>query len=113
MCGNSLVIAGLAANLESHPNLRLHRVNGLEPSLAQQIAVLHPDVVIFDLTADLPDNAFLLLQEQPQLLLIGIDLNRHEIIQWTGQHAPAQTAQDVMQTIQRWAELKTQSPIPS
>jgi len=106
--GVSLVIEGLAASLGSHPDLSLHRINGRGLFLAEQLTALRPDVVIFDLVAAPPDNAFLSLWEQPQVLLIGVDLNRHEMFQWVGQCARAQTTQDVIRAIQGWTKAQGQ-----
>jgi hypothetical protein len=106
--GASLVMSGLAASLENETNLSLYQLKGCEGQAAPQLAALHPDVVIFDLAAGPPDNAFLLLWEQSQVLLIGVDLNRHTLLQWAGQQARAQTTQDVVQAIQHWTELKSQ-----
>ncbi len=106
--GNSLVIEGLAVSLTSYPGLTLHQVNGRGWHWMEQLTALHPDVVIFDLAAGPPDHAFLLLWEQPQVLLIGVDLARHEMFQWAGQCARAQTTQDVIRAIQGWTKAQGQ-----
>lgn len=100
--GTSLVISGLAATLERQPRLRLHRLSEGDPGLA----ALRPDVLIFDASASLspgpPAAALALLREQPHLLLIGVDLAGHELLQWSGQHARALTVQDLLQVITQW-----------
>ena len=111
--GTSLVISGLAATLERQPQLRLHRLSEGEPGLA----ALRPDVLIFDASTSLstgasaslspgppagpPPEALALLQEQAHLLLIGVDLARHEMRLWSGQHARALTVQDLLQVIRQ------------
>lgn len=103
--GNSLVMGGIGANLSNQPNLSLHQVQSDGPELARQLAALHPDVLIFDLATDRPDDIWDWLQEQPHCLLLGIDLHRQQIHQWRGQQTRALTMQDLVTAIQQETNL--------
>jgi len=103
--GNSLVLTGIAASLASQPHLTLYQVKTNGRDLTRDLATLKPDVLIFDLTTNQLQDTLILLQEQSHCLLIGIDINTHEMRQWASQHARALTIQDLVQAIHNGTSL--------
>ena len=90
--GNSVVLAGIEAglNLDSHTEvIRRARTDHVE-----DLAELHPDVVIFDVDDVQPGFLRSQLQSQTDLLLIGIDTECHELL-LTGQAARSITLDQI------------------
>ncbi len=104
--GNSLLMGGLAASLAKQSQFTLQHAPGETPDLAQQLALLHPDVLIFEVSAAPPLAVCLALQAHSPCLLLGIDLKHNTLLQWIGWQTPAQTLQDVLQTIDIWARAE-------
>jgi hypothetical protein len=99
--GTSLIMEGIASSLANYPNLVLHPIHEQGQAFMQHLGTLHPEVLIFDLAADLPHEVLALLRDQAQCLLLGIDLQRQEMHHWFGQHTRAFTLQDLVQAIQQ------------
>ncbi len=123
--GNSLLMAGLEASLREQPGLDVVQVDATLPNAAQRLSALHPDVVIFDLSAPPstpsttlrpgfqpfgyaqarlpPSNLHLptsILQEHPGISLIGLDLNSNKVLVLSGQEHTVLAANDLAQIIQ-------------
>ncbi|MCJ7556197.1 MAG: hypothetical protein MUP90_04695 [Gammaproteobacteria bacterium] len=92
-----MILAGIAASIGMDPDFE---VVGHEVTIDQQdLYALHPDVVIFDLEAVQPDFRYMLAQELPGLLLIGIDPETNRAVVWSGQKAEGMSSQDLVQVI--------------
>ena len=100
--GNSLVVSSIAASLADQPHLTLCRLETPVPDLAQRIASLVPDVLIFDLAAAHPDYAITLLQEYPRLLLIGVDVASARTLVLSGRQSQALTIDDLIHVIETY-----------
>lgn len=97
--GDSLIMAGVRANLSVCPGLDLILLDQPLARPGEQICALHPDTIIFDLGSTQPDIFFCLLQ-QPSLLLIGLDPESHQALVWSGRRVCALSAQDLLQAIE-------------
>ena len=115
--GNSLFMAGVEASLRGQPGLDVVRIDATFPNPVQRLDALHPDVIIFDLTAPpstlpafgyaqarLPTSnlhsPFSILQKHPGLSLIGLDLNSNQVLVLSGQQHTVLAADDLAQVIQ-------------
>lgn len=110
--GDSLILAGVRAGLESCPDLQ---VLFLDRSLEEPLDAIRaccPATFIFDMDAVQPDFQLSLLQ-QPGLLLVGIDPKTHQALVWSGQPTRAYTTEDLLKVIQRHDPDKSgpQNPI--
>jgi len=108
--GNSLVLCGIQATLKTYPGFT---VIGFDSAVNQQeLLSLDPSVVIFDLGAC--ESEFLLAQTQelPNLLLIGIDAESHEVL-LTGQAASSITLEHITQIVQSWVRYSVDRPVSS
>ena len=81
------------------------RIDATPPDTMQQLDILQPDVVIFDLTA--PDSLFsnsqfftAILQKHPGMSLIGLDPNSNKALVLSGQEQTVLAANDLAQAIQ-------------
>lgn len=97
--GDSLILAGVRADLSACPGLEIILLDQPLARPAEQICALRPDVVIFDLQAAQPDFPFCLLQ-LPDLLLIGLDPETHQALVWSGRQEAAVEARDLLEIIQ-------------
>ncbi len=98
--GDSIVLAGVKASLSVSPDLELI---ALEELPADWVAILHelqPSAVIFDLGNRRLDFPLAVLQ-QSNLLLIGVDPDRNQVLLWSGQHLCGLSGQDLLGVIQK------------
>ena len=84
LVGRSVLLDTLAAGLRRFPDIAIIPLPapplGMEP-----LAALRPDVILFDVGADFPQCAFVLLQRRPGLRLIGLDADRNRAVVWSAQ----------------------------
>jgi len=105
LIGNSLLIAGLEASLKDRPEMDARRIDVTPFDVVQQLDILQPDVIIFDLTvldSLFSDSQFLttILQKHPGMLLIGLDPNSNKALALSGQEHTVLAANDLAQAIQ-------------
>lgn len=94
--GNSLVLAGMRASLEACPGLEVIALDGL----SSEAELLAPDVsvVVFDMGAIQSEFLLTRIQAQPDLLLIGIDPESHEVL-LSGQDAGSIALTQILQIV--------------
>ena len=97
VCGDSLLLAGVQASLGLDPSVEViaHPLPITEPELL----ALQPRAVIFDTQALQPDFRYMLAQELPGLLLIGIDPATNHVLIWSGHHLQELSTQDLVKVI--------------
>jgi DNA-binding NarL/FixJ family response regulator len=95
--GNTVVLAGIEARLRLDPNTEV--IGHTQTGNQQELAGLHPDVVIFDLDDVQPEFLQTQFQLQPDLLLIGIDPESHEVL-LTGQATRSITLDQITRIMQ-------------
>jgi len=98
--GNSLILEGVRAELSGDPGMEVLIFDQSPNNLLEEMRLLKPAVIIFDLTAVHPGFPLAMLQ-QPGLLLIGIDPETHQALVWSGRQAPAVAAADLIGIIQQ------------
>ncbi len=94
--GNSLVLAGMRASLEGCPGLEVIVLDGP----AAEAELLAPDlsVVIFDMAAVRSEFLPTWMQAQPDLLLIGVDPETHEVL-LSGQQAGSIALEQILKIV--------------
>lgn len=79
LCGNSLLLTGLEACLAGQPGLIVRQMGTATLGDERLLCTLAPDVLIFDL--DVGNQLALdVLKQRPNLLLIGLDLDRSQVV---------------------------------
>ena len=78
--GNSVLLAGIKAELQSHGTLELITIEAGDFDASSRICALNPRAVIFDLGEAQPDFAVSLLRARPGVLLIGVDPSIDEML---------------------------------
>ena len=73
ICGTSPVMSAIEASLGQHPRVRLRRLGGSLSDSAPEIKMLSPHAVLFTMKACEEPPITLLLREQPEIALIGVD----------------------------------------
>lgn len=78
--GNSVFLAGIQAEFERDTTLELITLDAGSPDMKNLIRARRPRAVLFDLNLGQPDFAIPLLLEQSDLLLIGVDASKDELL---------------------------------
>ena len=101
--GNSVFLAGIKAELEGDYELGLELLS-VEAGHADVTDLLRqqkPSAVIFDLGMDQPSVAISTLCELPRMLLIGVDVNKDEMLVLSSRPARARSIADLLRVIRR------------
>ncbi len=106
--GKSVILGTLEASLKRYSQME---VCVLSPpfSTVQELKAMAPDVVIFDTGASRPEAAFTLLETCPGLLLIGVDVDKDEMLVLSSHPAQALCITDLVETIQQKSQFLNQS----
>jgi len=104
--GNSLLLAGVKAQLKSCDGVTLQHVspNSAFPAWQGLLAAGDTHALLFDMTATAPDFMFPLLRERPNLMLIGLDPSSDEALVVTCRSVPAVSVGDLASVIRRATE---------
>lgn len=98
--GDTLVLAGVRANLETHSDLEILVIDCPLDDPAKALRSFCPATIIFDLKAIPPDFPPSFLQ-QPGLVLIGIDPETHQALVWSGQQFSPLSMEEFIELIQK------------
>lgn len=99
LCGNSLLISGLQASLQTTAELELQHTAYLPETIRERITAWQPDVLILE--ASLLKSAFSLslLEDFPGLKLIGIEIEDNHLLVFSGSSTHQPTPEDLLQVI--------------
>lgn len=81
--GDSVVLGSVAASLGRADGFELIRLRAPRPT-AVELRAIRPDVILFDIENDHPEEAFRLLENDPDLLLLGISPDVNLVRLWAG-----------------------------
>jgi hypothetical protein len=104
--GQSMLISLVAANLAKNPNLRVLHAAIWEEVVARATECT-PDVFIYDLSSASGSVILPLLFQNPQLLLIGLDVESNRAVLHTGQEAKSLTLERVKEMIEKGEQNDT------
>jgi hypothetical protein len=97
--GNTIILAGIHLSLAANPSLEVQVVDTTQVS-GQDLLALQPDVIIFDTHSILPEFHFNLIQQRPELQLIGIDPDMALVLVWSGRQVRAVASADLIEILQ-------------
>ncbi len=101
--GGDLVMSSFCASLQKRPEFELQDLKGWSSDGIDTFAAVLPDAILFDLAAGQPDFAIPLLQKNPTILLIGVDLASHKMLVLSGEQSCLLTADDLMHVLAQGA----------
>ncbi len=99
LCANSVLVSSLGAILERRAGVEVVRIDPRSPDAVGRVGDLLPDVAIVDLTTA-QSEPISLLRQYPGLLLIGVDLNRNELVVLSGEPARPLTMDNFIHLIE-------------
>ncbi len=99
LLGTSIAIDSVAAALAAVPGLELLRFECPPVDYLNNVPVLAPDAVIFDMAMDLPDRPVLELLTHLDLKLVGFDLATQQMYLLSGEAARLATVDDLLQVL--------------
>jgi hypothetical protein len=97
--GKSLVMSTVGASLQGSPDIQVLPVDPSMPDVQNHLRTLQPDVVIMDQAAIQPDFFVALCKVQPELLLIGLELDTGKALVLSSQPAHILTTTDLLQLL--------------
>ncbi len=104
--GNSLFVAGVAAELGSVPGLAIERVDTAGLQTHEHLHTACPTILIVDLATTLADMVLHCLLDCPTVVLVGLDLKHSRVIVLNSQFFPVTTLQELTHVIQHLQERK-------
>jgi hypothetical protein len=99
VCGSSIYMASLAANLHANPEVEVSLLPASTAALLRGLKELGPAVVALDLGETPGDLAFSLLRDWPELILIGVDPSSDRMLLLSGRQAQPVSAAELLQVI--------------
>jgi hypothetical protein len=102
--GNSLFLAGVAAQLDTVPGLLIERVDTSGLRTSEWLQPGCPQILIIDLATTRADFVLHCLMDCPTLMLVGLDLQNSRAILLNSQFFPVTTLQDLTQVLQSLKE---------
>ncbi len=80
--GKSVILGALGSSLQ---NSTVCDTVNVSPQECDDLSGMQPDVILFDLDAPRPTEAFSLLESQPGLKLIGVSPDTNVVKVWSGE----------------------------
>ena len=96
------MLAGIQASLGGDPSLEV--IGRTLLTSEQELYDLRPDVVIFDIASVQPELRYVLAQDLPGLLLVGVDPDRNRAALWAGQQLCELSTSDLVELIRRQSQ---------
>lgn len=98
LCGNSIILGTLNSRLSQQAEYEVISLKTPAPA-SEEINAMKPDVIFFDLESPSPRAAFELLQERPEVTLIGISPDTNVVKVWSGKQLKEVSTRDLMRVI--------------
>ena len=99
VCGSSVYMAALAANLQTNPDVAVFHIPADTAALSRATAELLPVLVAFDLGEMPGDLAISLLRDRPELILVGVDPSSDKMLVLSGRHEQPVSAAELLRAI--------------
>ncbi len=104
--GNSLMLAGMQTSLRACPELQVIVLD--EPASEAELLASDVSVVIYDAAAIQSEILLTQMQAQPDLLLMGIDPETHEVL-LAGQKAGSIALEQILQIVRGQEKSESKS----
>jgi hypothetical protein len=105
--GDSLFLHGIARSLEAAPWLEVVHIQPGASEAPPPAEALCAGLLIFDIREASPELMLRLFKETPQLSLLALDPEGDRLMVLSSQASGARTIDDLMEVIQRHAEVET------
>jgi hypothetical protein len=92
-------MAGMAASLQTNPDVEVTRIPADRAALSQRLDELAPAVIAFDLDEIPGDLAFSQLRDRPELILVGVDPSSDRMLVLSGRQEQPVSAAELLQAI--------------
>ena len=99
VCDKSLNMAGIIASLKEETTLEVLCVDLVSPDARQSLDEYDLAAIVFDLNAPSLRLNVTLLRDRPDLLLIGVDFSRDEMLVLSSHPEQALSVADLVQVI--------------
>jgi hypothetical protein len=99
--GSSVFLDAIRAGLKD-AQLEFVTVEPTGPGATSLISAHHPAAIIFDRCLAEPDFTLALLQEQPDLILIGVDPSSNKVFVMSGREEQPATPAELLRALAGW-----------
>ena len=110
LLGNSLLMDGVAVSLTTRQLLGMVRMDVGADDIRQRIRSLEPDLVVFELDKPGTEKIISLIKDQPDLLLIGLDIDCSQAIVLNSRQQPTPSMNDLRRVVQEAIGRKALAP---
>ena len=100
LLGESVLMDSVAVSLAGRQMLGMIRVDPCVADITERLEFLNPDLIIFEFDTPQLSLVLSLLREQPNTLLLGLDLTTSRVIVLNSQHHTTRTMGDLCQVVQ-------------
>ena len=101
--GSRLVISAIGASLQQNPALDVQVFEDPLPGVPDDPNAVRPDVIVFDMASASPQFAIPLMNANPAITLIGVDLAKNEMLVLSCRRYDLLTAEDLVGAIRTGA----------
>jgi hypothetical protein len=105
LCGQSLLMAGLQASLQTMPGLELDRVAPQPEELRRRLCEHPPDVLIVELAIIEKDSILHLLPQFPRLIVVGLDPDSDGVLLLSLRQETPLAAADLVRILQERTDV--------
>jgi hypothetical protein len=98
--GKSLALSSVGAGLRARRGLHVVMIDATVPRATAQLRRFNPDAVVFDMAATQPDIVDL-WRRDPDLLLIGVNVDSETALVFSSASSRLWTANDLVEIIRR------------
>jgi hypothetical protein len=113
LLGGSLLMDGVAVSLAAPQLWKVIRLDidalDIGECIGECMESLDPDLIVFELDSPWSSSILSLIKDQPDVLLIGLDLSRSRAIVLDSHQHLTQTMSDLCQVVQSEANEKARS----
>ena len=109
LLGDSLLMDGVALSLASQQLWGMIRLDIDVLDSGECLESLNPDLIVFELDSPWSSSILSLIKEQPDILLVGLDLSHSRAIVLNSHQHLTQTMNDLCQVVQAEANKKARS----
>lgn len=99
LIGSSVFMAGIEATLGYQPDMRVVRIDATPSRAMEYLAVLRPEVIVFEMTSTQSEFPLTWLNGHPTLRLIGLDATTNAVVVLSGHWLTGLTANGLAEII--------------
>ena len=100
LLGNSLLMDGVALSLSSGQKLGVVRMDAGADGIREQLKLLEPDLIVFELDAPCSPKIMSLIKNRPSTLLLGLDLDCCRAIVLNSSQHPTHSMDELLRVVE-------------